>query len=481
MVWYGLCPSKGILSMETRVTGPFRKPALALALFSIVLPSAARAQAGGQGKGHGITPQIIGTEAHFNVSQFNPPKTIAVESTLVVTVQVHNYTATAGSFRITCTATGQVRCTDATPGDLRPLGAGGYSNASITVHGYGLGTGSVTVKLYGVSSGGDPLVAQSTSQVSPQMSPSSGGGTEVLDDTELRSFSVIGEPMVAHVIPADDGVRSFNVPMQASFTQPVNLASVRVWMGTQEVTSSITKSAAGYSASPALAGGTYTWKTYACKATVARCEYFQTGFYQVGSSTWELDDSLPLPDGFGIVGLLGGLPLPPPELRGCPEQQSAPEIRIDQPSSFLSQPAANGLPGGLVFAASVSANDLLSIKTITVDHSDTDPTTCADYGYIDGEDFNYNWWTGTSPTDTLWTGYPYGDLAFDAVPDGGMWPPLQPGINWPRPVTGTAEPTPLWRSRIARAPRQGVQPATWNARVPDPGAINTATLKIWST
>ncbi len=53
MVWYGLCPSKGILSMETRVTGPFRKPALALALFSIVLPSAARAQAGGQGKGHG--------------------------------------------------------------------------------------------------------------------------------------------------------------------------------------------------------------------------------------------------------------------------------------------------------------------------------------------------------------------------------------------------------------------------------------------
>ncbi len=163
-------------------------------------------------------PQIIGTEAHFNVSLFNPPKTIAVESTLVVTVQVHNYTATAGSFRITCTATSQVRCTDASPGDLKPLGAGGYSNASITVHGYGLGTGSVTVKLYGVSSGGDPLVAQSTSQVSPQMSPSSGGGTEVLDDTELRSFSVIGEPIVAHVIPADDGVRSFNVPMQASFT-----------------------------------------------------------------------------------------------------------------------------------------------------------------------------------------------------------------------------------------------------------------------
>jgi hypothetical protein len=239
--------------------------------------------------------------------------------------------------------------------------------------------------------------------------------------------------------------------MQASFEQPVNLASVRVWMGTQEVTSSITKSAGGYSVSPNLGSGTYTWKTYACKSGVDRCEYAETHFQQLGSTTWELDDSLPPPNGTGIVGILGGLPPPPDSLRGCPMEQSAPEIRLDQPSSFLSQPAGDGKPGGLVFMASVTMNDTVIIKTVTVDRSDTDPTTCADYGYLDREDFNWNYWTGIDSTDEFWSGYPYGDLAFGPVPDGALWPDPVYGFRWPAQLSGTLEPT-------RKLPRQGHRP-----------------------
>src|SRR5690606_37041205 len=150
--------------------------------------------------------------------------------------------------------------------------------------------------------------------------------------------------------------------------------------------------------------------------------------------------------------------------------------RIVSPTSFLSQPAAGGYPGGLVFAASVSYNGPVTITTATVDRLATDPVTCADYGYLPRSDFNWNFWTGSDISDTLWTGYPYGELAWSPetfAPFGLVLPELAFGSSpFGRMPQGTLKPEgtlqPAARSSGHRS-RESALPAVMSM-LPDPGA-----------
>ncbi|HET9604555.1 MAG TPA: hypothetical protein VFO96_09710, partial [Gemmatimonadales bacterium] len=478
--WNALCYHAGILNRETRVTGMLRRLDVLMLVMLFMVPQVVHAQDQGEGRGErGVTPQIGGLQPHANFTIMSAPATIAVESTQSVTIRLHNYTATAGSFFIGCADAGQVTCTNAAPGDPVTIAGGGYYNGSIAIHGYGLGSGSVTVTLFNDTGSGALM-----SDESPSVAARSLGGVPI-DDQETLNLSVTGTPLVRHELPENGGLQNGSAPMQATFLQPVKLSSVKVWIGAvQQFDTSL--SAVGYTLTPSVDTGTHTWKTDYCNAANTRCESISTTFRQLEPlpTDWELDDSLPTPNGTGQVGLLGGLPLPPDSLRGCPMEPSAPEIRLDQPSSFLSQPASGSYPGGLIFVASVSMNDMVTIKTLTVDRADNDPTTCADYGYLDGSNFNYGWWTGTVPNDTLWTGYPYGDdVALRSPLDGALWPFESPGAAWLPMVTGTLEPTPLWRSRVSshvltrRMP--AARPLTSRRFIPDPGDIDSLSFKLW--
>ncbi len=260
---------------------------------------------------------------------------------------------------------------------------------------------------------------------------------------------------------------------------------------------------------------------YACTGPTAgtgRCETVAWAFRIAGPVTpFALDDSLPPAVGSGAFnGLLGGLPVPPVGSRGCAIGTDDPEINLGG-IGFLYQPGSpGGKPSGYVFPAGVVLSDTFTISTRTVDLTPTRTAPrCADYNFLSDASFDYAYWAGTSLTDPLWAGYPWGDrsLALDPSVDGdpatspfalasldlprshgpsaaGYWDGGVlgfPGTRWhdtPRaPDPETATPSRPHRDASGAMP--GVTAtdapllARLRARLPDPGAISIATFRLW--
>ena len=381
------------------------------------------------------------------------PTTAGVDSSGESTVTVKNTGTTGGWFSFTCGSTSAQLLCDALSESAFWLNKG--AQKVITVDWSTRGNGTFTLLF--------ELFAEANSSI----------------DSLDVDIAVSGPSFIVHAIPFPDGERTHEA-LVAHFTQSVTTSTVKLWLnGSLQSGASVTSS--GYTKTPTgLGSGTFTWKTEACTAS-GRCDTHSTSFAQIGGTTWQLDDSLPPAQGHGIEGLLGGLPLPDVEFRGCPVDQGHPEIRLVAPTSFLSQPGSGGHPAGLVFAASVSMNGDLEISTLTVDRLASDPTTCEDYGYLDRSDFNWGFWTGTDSTDVLWDAWPdgvYGPLAIGRLRE---WiDELTFGrrevvrgtleqVNDDPGVTGEAERLPQ---------RPSATPPLMGAMIPDPGAINKNTFRL---
>ena len=302
------------------------------------------------------------------------------------TITVANQGSGSGLFEISCQSPAQVTCS-ASPNSFT-LAKATSKTVTISYTTKGIGSFRQTLTAYAGSS---------SSSITVGPIPVSGAGIAVhyrpLDQGQFPAGEVLGATL--------------------SHSSGINPASFRVVIDGNDSTGGVSPAVVTATnltkAGLNLIGGAHTWITYGC-AVNGRCDSVRTTFTALGPPTvWSLDDSLPPPQGHGIEGLLGGLPLPPENLRGCPVMADAPEIRLSSPVSYLSQPGSSAAPGGLVFGAAVAMNDTLRIATATIDFKDSDNKTCAQYGYLPYSSFDWGWWTGTDPYDTLWTGYPFDD------------------------------------------------------------------------
>jgi hypothetical protein len=313
------------------------------------------------------------------------------------------------------------------------------------------------------------------------------------DSLVAQTMTVLGSPIISHLFPFNGGQLTSTDTLRGGLGHPsgINTATVKAWIDGGQKTIQVTSTQ--FNATPSqlqLSAGTHTWRSTAC-ANNGRCDTVTTSFTALPSVTpFNLDDSLPAPQGTGIAGLLGGLPLPPTNLRGCPVTTSSPEIRLSSPVSFLSQPGDPAVPGsgGLVFAASLGLADTLVITAYFHDYPNGDPTTCADYGYASFFDWNY--WPGTNKNDPLWDHYPFSDslllgtliyrpkpsfgetsfefaLGFETSHHHGPYRSLE---NWQPHRRGSESPMPVLASG-GRGSRRAMM-------LPDPGAINDSSRLV---
>ncbi|HXE57199.1 MAG TPA: RHS repeat-associated core domain-containing protein [Gemmatimonadales bacterium] len=456
-----------------------------LALTFLLLAATARSLLG-QAGGRGVQPMAgqCGTEDNpclpaVYVSNVTPIS--ATQPTeagpFTVTFTVTNNGQASGTFEVYRAAPDpQLRCGSVTP-SLISLAQGRTRSVTATYSTLAIGTYTVVYH----------VVAEP-------------GGKR---DSAVVTVTVQGTPLVSHAIPGDGMRRFVGGTVRATFdspTSPMDTTSIWIYIDNVDRTATLQpqKTAAGY-VFPAsrfnLTGGVHTWRTYACNVN-GRCESAATTFEAVRPLTaWALDDSLPPGDG-AVSGLLGGLPLPPEHLRGCPVNVNDPEIRLVEPVSFLSQPGSAYAPGGLVFAASLGFyDDSIDIATNTVDYEPPDETTCADFGYV--SPFDWGYWLGTDPADMLWNYYPYSDRGElgSAGSRGGSPDPLQALeadglllVATGKTARRGPNPTDLagrWALR-GSALRRGAKPLTgWRrARqtpaplLPDPRGIDTASVRI---
>ncbi len=425
-------------------------------------PNTVDAQGQGNGGGGGISPMTEELPPDTPVAKIlsiGLPAEVPVDEEILVPVYVKNAGTGPATFMMHCdsyTVARQFGCLDVVP-ENKYLKKGQTFTFTVHLKVGGLGARQLVVHMW----------------------------SEPSEDVDTAATIVTGVPLVQHVLPVDGSVRELTDTMRAVFTQAIDISSLTVTVGGTSPARVI--SATGYELAPELAGaGSIAWTTYACTFT-DRCESVTTHFDQAGPTAWELDDSLPPPVGHGIAGLLGGIPLPEPNLRGCPASVGHPEIRINQPSSFLSQPASGSTPGGLVFAASVSMNDPLQITTLTVDRLETDSITCDDYPYLSRQDFNWDYWTSSDIDDPMWDKYPYGGLTLRASP-AAFDSPMELAMIERQHSGPHASPSPFIhaRQRESRSPsrpmgrpRRMVTPATlMDALIPDPGAIDPSTFTL---
>jgi RHS repeat-associated protein len=320
--------------------------------------------------------------------------------------------------------------------------------------------------------------------------------------TDQGSYTVpllrAGGAIATHIFPGDSARVINGDSLFADFSHPtgVNTSTAKfyldgsssavtgtVWVGTKLVKRNLS-----------LSKGTHTWKSKACSSQ-GWCDSTITRFTVTDGPAWfAMDDSLPPATGAaGVVGLLGPLPLPPDSLRGCPRTTDSPEIRIESPSSYILQPGSTAYPGGLIFAASIAnAVDTMRVSTVHVDHTPSQGVSCATFGYLDNTQFDWTYWTGVAPHDTLWSGYPYSDRtllgAVTFEHDEAQLAMADELLGLGRPVHG---PNP--GAAPDAAMRQGTRPTlaaratgvglfrrlTMAARrLPDPGAIRAKSFKL---
>ena len=157
------------------------------------------------------------------------------------------------------------------------------------------------------------------------------GSTGVADrDTVTgRKVYVKGVPIATHFSPGEGGELATADTLQALLSHPsgINTTATPLVFDNLPRAAQVTSTRLTATAlALALPGGAHDWLTYAC-ATNGRCDSVRTTFTGLAPpSVWALDDSLPPAQGHGIEGLLGGLPLPPVELRGCAQTDDHPEI-----------------------------------------------------------------------------------------------------------------------------------------------------------
>ena len=310
------------------------------------------------------------------------------------------------------------------------------------------------------------------------------------DTVTVGKISVRGVPIATHFYPSDGGGLGWADTLKAFLSHPsgISAASFKLLIDGSERPATVTDSTLTASATSLnLLAGDHTWLTFGCAAN-GRCDSVRTTFSTSGPATaWELDDSLPPPEGHGIEGLLGGLPLPPTNLLGCPMNTDAPEIRLVSPTSFLSQPGSGSAPGGLVFAAAVAMNDTLRVATATIDFTPADGKTCDLYGYLPRASFDWGYWQGSDQTDTLWRSYPYSDSSQVALGRRAGELDLAAAL----PLTRSWARSSGSRGSGSRGGALGLSPAAerllrgWLAlrggatrRLPSPGAIKPSTFRL---
>ncbi|HET6579892.1 MAG TPA: hypothetical protein VFG66_16345, partial [Gemmatimonadales bacterium] len=320
---------------------------------------------------------------------FAPSSQVPESGPFTYSFRVTNNGKATGTFSIECLSVPQLPCTDPVPA------------------GFSLAKGGTRVVQTGYTTRGLGAFSQTHT-----ISVTGSTGVADRDTLTVGKIYVRGVPIATHLYPADGGDLGGSDTLTARLSHPsgINTGSFKLLIdGSQRAATVTSSSLTAPAATLTLLAGSHSWVTYGCAGN-GRCDTVKTTFNSTGPAvSWELDDSLPPPEGHGIEGLLGGLPLPPTNLLGCPVNTDAPEIRLMSPASFLSQPGSGSAPGGLVFAAAVAMNDTLRIGTATIDFKPSDETTCDQYGYLPRSSFDWSYWQGSDRADTLWKSYPYSD------------------------------------------------------------------------
>lgn len=368
--------------------------------------------AGPQTAGH-ITPQAQQcglTEENpcypaAYVSLTTPPTTVLVlDSTDVASGVVQNQTsAVGGDVWLNCAASSAAAyCVIlSAPSYLGPLGSASFQYKVI-----GVGVGSTTVTV--------------------TLTLSANGGSS----TNSKSFpiQVTGAPFFEFITPpGGNGTLAVAATLRAVFDTTWDFVGTqnRSWVDGIERTSSMTTVRGAITLPTSglgLARGTHSWKLYAC--IEGRCdEGTATFFYDappppvdssqtaLNKTPFPIEDRLPSSTGGGYTDdwLVGALPLPPIELRGCPIGHGDPEMRIADPVSYVAQLGYAPYPSGKIFRAEEVHNLPLKITTYTVDHpNDSTQVTCPSFGFLTESDYYYQG-SECDSSEPRWTSYPYGD------------------------------------------------------------------------
>ena len=391
------------------------------------------------------------------------------------TITVYNYGPhSLGSYTVSCgTSTPQLTCITPSPASFSLAGGTGQD---------------VTV---GFNTGATPGLGSFSQTISVGLSSESWPDTTATFVASPITYT--GTPIAIHLTPLNGGKRGPTDSLRATLYHPtgVNTASVRVYLDSVDITSTASITTSAYFVPPPaqpLVDGTHTWMTHAC-ATSGRCDDNTTTFVSVGNpppttlSRWEQDSTLPPSNTSSYGANLGGLPLPPVNLRGCPQVQGAPEVNLT-PGPWITNQVS---PAGYVFTTGVVATDTLTINATFSSHLLTDPYTCGTITWAPG--FAWSYWTGADSTSILWHQYPYSDVSqlFAAglnrlapnggLPDGGTllaiitgraaMGEIRAGV-WNRQTLASSRPGPFERRGGLAAP---LVPVLFNRAVPMLGGM----------
>ncbi len=388
--------------------------------------------------------------AHTFTPAAQPPE--AGPYTYTITVQ--NVSNTFGTISVDCVALSvQLPCVAPTPSS------------------FSLAKGATRVVTVGYTTKGMGRFNQEyqANWVSPNEVTRSG------DSLVIGVMTVFGAGIAAHLNPPDSGAYPFGDTLRAVFDHPsgVTTNSIRLLIDGGDSTSNPKVTINGTTLTAAglhLTAGFRSFGTYVC-AVNGRCDTLRTTVNAGPAPVYSLDDSLPITNALGMIsGLLpGALPLPLDTLRGCPVHVDDPEIRLSEPSSFFSQPANATTPGGYIFRAMIVVDTVVRVSTLNHDFTPTDNKTCANYTYLQDNQYDWAFWMDTDPDDPLWDVYPYGDRS-QGGGGGGQSIGMTPEVS-----SSTALGTGANPQRDKRNPPDGdVTPMVGSA-----GAINPSTFKLW--
>lgn len=150
--------------------------------------------------------------------------------------------------------------------------------------------------------------------------------------------------------------------------------------------------------------------TIALRATHTPSGTFDDGSVRVATTSSPLDDSLPATPITPVYSLLpGALPLPHDSLKGCPVVADNPEIRLVSPFSYVVQPQVGATNEGNIFMSQVVWDTTFDVTAVWRDYVAADQKTCAGSTYLTETQYAWTYWLHGSPSDALWSAYPYGD------------------------------------------------------------------------
>jgi RHS repeat-associated protein len=232
------------------------------------------------------------------------------------------------------------------------------------------------------------------------------------DSITVEWITVEGTPIQTHVSPLPGQMTSSGDSLKAIFQHESGVVSQSFRVLIDGRDSSLNAQVTPHSillSTQDLLAGNHVFTSYGC-AVNGRCDSLSTTFVHIGpSTTWELDDSLPIIAGEGRFGTLpGALPLPPIELRGCPVEVGDPEIWLSSPFTYIFQPEHDTIPAGYIFWASVNWDDTIVITATTASPADTN-RTCSILPWLEDSQYDWDYWLHSDPDDPMWETYPYDD------------------------------------------------------------------------